>query len=137
MMRFKRRLAPQVTMNMVPMIDVVFQLVLFFMVSTTLILTPAIKLILPSSSTSEPLLMEKLVITVVSREEVYLNKDRFTLDGLNERLARLTAEEKKDIQAVVLEGDRAISYSLLIEVLDVLRDNGFKGVNMRTRESPL
>lgn len=137
MMRFKRRLAPQVTMNMVPMIDVVFQLVLFFMVSTTLILTPAIKLILPSSSTSEPLLMEKLVITVVSREEVYLNKDRFTLDGLNERLVRLTAEEKKDIQAVVLEGDRAISYSLLIEVLDVLRDNGFKGVNMRTRESPL
>jgi biopolymer transport protein ExbD len=35
---------------------------------------------------------------------------------------------------VILEGDRSISYSLLVEILDVLRRNGFKGVNLRTRD---
>jgi len=35
---------------------------------------------------------------------------------------------------VVIEGDRNVSYNLMVEVLDVLRKNGFQGVNLRTRE---
>ena len=78
--------------------------------------------------------MTTLVVSVLSREEVYLNKDRFDLDGLNSRLAEYTEEERREVRAVVLEGDRGMPYSLLVEILDVLRRNGFKGVNMRTRE---
>ena len=74
-MQFRRRLKPQVNVNLVPMIDVVFQLVIFFMVSSTFILTPGISIIFPASTTSEPVVMSKLVVTVVSREEVYFNKE--------------------------------------------------------------
>ena len=63
-MRFKRRLSTQSTPNLIPMIDVVFQLVVFFMVSTTFIITPGISLVLPSSQTAESVAMSKLVITV-------------------------------------------------------------------------
>lgn len=133
-MQFRRRLKPQVNMNLVPMIDVVFQLVIFFMVSSTFILTPGISLIFPSSTTSEPVVMSKLVLTVVSREEVYFNKEKFEIRELDEKLSSITEEERSDIKTVVLEGDRGISYSLLIEVLDLLRRNGFKAINLRTRE---
>ena len=133
-MRFKRRLSPQANVNLIPMIDVVFQLVVFFMVSTTFIITPGISLVLPDSSTSEPVLMSRLVITVISRDEVYLNKERYTLGGLDESLAALSDAEREDIKTVVLEGDRSVSYSLMVEVLDTLRRNGFKGINLRTRE---
>jgi biopolymer transport protein ExbD len=133
-MRFKRRLTTHSTPNLIPMIDVVFQLVVFFMVSTTFIITPGISLVLPSSQTAEPVAMSKLVITVVSRDEIYLNKEQHTLASLSSRLAEITEEEKKQIKTVVLEGDRTISYSLLVEILDVLRINGFKGVNLRTRD---
>ncbi len=134
-MRFKRRLTPQANVNLIPMIDVVFQLVVFFMVSSTFIITPGISLVLPDSSTSEPVLMSRLVITVISKQEVYLNKERYTLSGLDESLADLSESEREDIKTVVLEGDRSVSYSLMVEVLDTLRRNGFKGVNLRTRES--
>jgi biopolymer transport protein ExbD len=134
-MRFKRRLTPQANVNLIPMIDVVFQLVVFFMVSTTFIITPGISLVLPDSSTSEPVLMSRLVITVISKQEVYLNKERYTLGGLDESLASLSENERDDIKTVVLEGDRSVSYSLMVEVLDTLRRNGFKGINLRTRES--
>jgi biopolymer transport protein ExbD len=133
-MRFKRRLSTQSTPNLIPMIDVVFQLVVFFMVSTTFIITPGISLVLPSSQTAEPVAMSKLVITVVARDEIYFNKEKHTLASLSSRLAEITEAEKEQIKTVILEGDRTISYSLLVEILDVLRINGFKGVNLRTRD---
>jgi len=56
------------------------------------------------------------------------------LASLSGRLSEITEQEKEQIKTVVLEGDRSISYSLLVEILDVLRRNGFKGVNLRTRD---
>ena len=131
-MRFKRRLTTQVNVNLIPMIDIVFQLVVFFMISSTFIITPGISLVLPTSTTSEPVIMSKLVLTVISRDEVYFNKEEYTLDGLDKRLSELTEKEREEIKTVVLEGDRGISYSLMVEILDVLRRNGFKGINLRT-----
>jgi biopolymer transport protein ExbD len=133
-MRFERRLKTRTNVELIPLIDVVFQLVVFFMVSTTFILTPGISLILPRSTTSEPVVMTKFVITVMSREEIYLNKERHNIDGLEQRLSELTEEEKEEIKTVVVEGDGSVSYNLLVEVLDALRMNGFKGVNLKTRE---
>jgi biopolymer transport protein ExbD len=133
-MRFRKSLTTRTNVELIPLIDVVFQLVVFFMVSTTFILTPGISLILPGSDTSEPVVMTKLVVTVVSEEEIYLNKERYNIGGLEGRLRMLTEEEKEEIKTVVIEGDEAVSYSLMIQVLDALRKNGFKGVNLKTRE---
>lgn len=133
-MRFRRRLTTRTTMDLVPLIDVVFQLIIFFMVSTTFILTPGISLILPRSSTSEPVAMTKLVITVVSKNEIYLNKERYDIQRFNTRLGEITEEEREEIKTVVIEGDGNVSYSLMVEILDALRMNGFKGVNLKTRE---
>jgi biopolymer transport protein ExbD len=134
-MRFRQRLAPRVEVSLVPMIDVVFQLVVFFMVSTTFILTPGVDLVFPESSSSEPVIMSKLVITVVSRDEVYLNKEQFDLQGLDAKLQELSQQEEEDVpRTVVLEGDRSIPYELLVSVLDILRLNGYRGINLRTRE---
>jgi biopolymer transport protein ExbD len=133
-MKFRRRLTTRTNVELVPLIDVVFQLVVFFMVSTTFILTPGISLVLPASSSSEPVAMTKMVVSIVSSDELYLNKDRYSLEGLSKKLTELTEEEKNAIKTVIIEGDSAVSYRLMVEVLDVLRLNGFKGVNLKTRE---
>jgi len=132
-MRFRRKLSADTNLNMVPMIDVVFQLIIYFMVATTIIITPGIALVLPTSATAEPTALSRLVVTVVSREEIYFNKERYTMDSLNARLAGVTEKERSDIKSVVLDGDRTIAYSLLVEVLDALRRNGFKAINLRMR----
>lgn len=133
-MRFRRSLTTRTNVELIPLIDVVFQLVIFFMVSTTFILTPGISLILPGSDTSEPVVMTKLVVTIISAEEIYLNKERYDINGLGSKLAMLTKEEKEEIKTVVIEGDEEVSYSLMVDVLDTLRKNGFKGVNLKTRQ---
>ena len=133
-MRFKRRLTTRTNVDLIPLIDVVFQLVVFFMVTSTFILTPGISLILPKSTSSEPVAMTRLVVTMVSENEVFLNKDPYTLEGLNKVLASLSKGEKDAIKTVIIEGDRSVSYSLMVKVLDILRLNGFQGVNLRTKE---
>ena len=134
-MRFRRRLVPETNLNLIPLIDVVFQLIVFFMVATTFIITPGISLVLPTSSTAEPVAMTRLVVTVVSRDEIYFNKERHDLQSFSLRLSEVTEEERAAIKTVVLEGDRSVPYSLLVEVLDALRRNGFRGINLRTKES--
>lgn len=132
-MRFRRRLTFETAPNLIPLIDVVFQLVIFFMVATTFVITPGISLVLPSSATADPVAMTRLVVTVASREEIYFNKERHDIASLNQRLSEITAKEREEVKSVVLEGDRSVSYSLLVEVLDALRRNGFKAINLRMR----
>ncbi len=135
-MQFKRRLKPTATVEIVPLIDVVFQLVVFFMVTSTFILTPGIALTLPDSSSAEPVVMSRLVVTIAAEDEIYLNKERYNLESFEQALGELTQQEElSGIQTVVVEGDQTVSYSLMVHVLDMLRMHGFEGVNLRMRET--
>jgi biopolymer transport protein ExbD len=134
-MKFRRRLELQSNLNLVPMVDVVFQLVLFFLVSTTFVLAPGIKLTLPASGTAESVVLEQMVVTIVSPGEVYLNKERFgSLGELGERVSKMPETERKQIDAVIIEADQDVAYGLMVQALDQLRMNGFKNVGLRTRD---
>jgi len=130
-MKFQRRLQPSANSSFVPMVDVVFQLVIFFMVSSTFVVTPGIKLNLPQSSSSEPVTLTPLVVSVFSENRIYLNSTRYDLPEFRTAVSKLpqSAEQNKSI---VVEGDKSISYDLMVKILDVLRSNGFRGVNLRT-----
>jgi len=127
-------LSPNANVDLVPMIDVVFQLVVFFMVSSTFVMTPGIALDLPAASSDEQVVMNRLVVTVASRDEIYLNRQELTLSGLGSALADLAEEEEQEegVRSIVLEADRTVSYELIVQVLGVLRQNGFRAVSMRT-----
>lgn len=117
------------------MIDVVFQLVIFFMVSSTFIVTPGITLDLPESGSPDQITMTDVVISVVGPEELYLNEQRYDLEGLRAALAEVAAEDETgQPQSIVVEGDSGVRYDLMVRVLDVLRENGFRGAALRTRE---
>ena len=133
-MRFRRRLSPEARVDLIPMIDVVFQLVVFFMVTSTFMMTPGINLVLPSSTTAEPVLMSEIVVTIASRDEIYINRERYSLRSLEDALFDISNEEKDDIQSVIIEGDENVTYDLMISVLDVLRKRGFTGINLKLRE---
>lgn len=134
-MHFRRRLSPNANVDLIPMIDVVFQLVLFFMVSSTFVMTPGIALDLPESTSSEAVVLNRLVITVASSSEVYLNRERVPLAELDRRLGELVGNRSDDdLMSAVIEGDRLVSYETLVAVLDVLRRNGYRGIALRTLE---
>lgn len=130
-MHFRRRLQPQARVDLIPMIDVVFQLVVFFMLSSTLATTAGISLALPSSETASEMVTSNYTVSIVSADRIYLNGEPFSLGELEEELAG--TEEQQGPMSAVVEADAAVPYQLVISVLDVLRRNGLTAANLKTR----
>lgn len=127
-MEFKRRLQPTARVDLVPMIDVVFQLVVFFMVSSTLITRTGLNIDLPNAQSAQEAVSSAVVLSVVSENEIYLGDARLTLSELDAVLAERSTEYQD--RSISIEADATIPYGTMIAVLDVLRRNGLRGANL-------
>jgi biopolymer transport protein ExbD len=128
----RSRLQPTVTINLVPLIDVLLLIIIFFMVTTTFKLTPGISLDLPSSSTSQNMKSSVLRIVAISEVEIYVDKTRVDLGGLPALLKQRAGSGEGGLKATV-EGDRNASYQLMVSVLDACRRGGIDSVGLRTK----
>ena len=131
-MKFQRRLQPMVNVDLVPMIDVVFQLVVFFMLSSTLVTRTGLNLDLPDAGSAQEAVTSSVVLSVVSEDEIYVGSDRYTLAELSDRLA--TEREAFEDRSIAIEADRDLPYGTMVAVLDILRRNGFRGANLVAQE---
>lgn len=133
-MKFKRKLETRAIVDLVPMIDVVFQLILFFLVSTTFAVLPGISLQLPVSETAEGTRTNGITITVSAEGAVMVNQESVPIEELDAALEKLSLAAPRDAVPVSLEADERTQNGTIVRVLDSLRRTGFVGVNLRTRE---
>ncbi len=132
-MTIERRLKPQINVDLTPLIDIVFQLVIFFMISSTFKTAPGIELMLPDSGTATTITITEMSIVAVSEDEVYVNKIRTTAAGAETVVkAELEGRTAADVQAVLEAGAEA-PYQLVVTLLDALRMNGIDSVGLSTR----
>jgi biopolymer transport protein ExbD len=129
----RRRLQPTVTINLVPLIDVLLLIIIFFMITTTFKLTPGISLDLPSSTTAQNVKSSVLRIVAVSDNEIYVDKTRVDIAGLPALIKQRAGSGDSSGLKAVVEGDRGASYQLMVSVLDALRRGGIDSVGLRTR----
>lgn len=131
-MQLQRSLKPQIKLDLTPLIDVVFQLVIFFMVATVFNTAPGLKLEIPQSETVEALSVDEVRITMASADEIYLNKEQVSWKQLDEELGHVAPLLLEQGKSVVIEGDRNVPYETFIHVLDILRTHGIEGANLIT-----
>jgi biopolymer transport protein ExbD len=134
-MRVKSRKGKvQSNVDMTPMLDVVFQLILFFLVSTTFAILPGIKLNLPQSRTSESTSMQGITITASENGDLYFNETKVDMDSLGAFLLEFdTGETKKEEFPVMLEADSEVTNGTIVKIFDVIRENGYSLINLRTK----
>ena len=133
-MKFKnKREGIRSNVDMTPMIDIVFQLILFFLVSTTFATLPGIKLNLPQSHTAESTSMMGITITADSNGAVYFNDKEVSMTGLGEELLTFdTGTTKKEEFPVSLEADSEVTNGTIVKIFDVIRESGYCVINLRT-----
>lgn len=122
--------------DLVPMIDIVFQLILFFLVSTTFALLPGITLNLPESSTSEGVSTAGITITMKENGQIWYKDTEVDLETLSKELEsfdKVSFEERAEYP-INLEADSLVTNGQIVTVFDILRQNGFSAVNLRTTE---
>ena len=119
--------------DMTPMIDIVFQLILFFLVSTTFAILPGIKLKLPSSRTSEGTSYQGITITADADGLLFFNEKEVAIDELgNELVMYDTGDIKKAEFPVSLEADSEVTNGTIVKIFDVIRESGYAVINLRT-----
>lgn len=123
------------TIDMTPMLDVVFQLIIFFLVSTTFAVLPGIKLKLPNSKTSESTSNQGITITADNENKLYFNDKAVTMEELSKELSAFdTKDVSKNEFPVVIEADENVRNKTIVSLFDVIRENGFAAVNLRTKK---
>jgi len=126
-MRLKRRWTEPVPVDIAPMIDVVFQQLIYFMLTSSFILHPAIHVTLPKASTGQNLSLSNLVVTLTKDHLIYLDEEVVTLKEL---ASRLTREGGK--KPVLIRADRSAYVEKLIEIWDLCRASGYREVHIAT-----
>ena len=134
-MRIKRRNSPKANVDLIPMIDIVFQLILFFLVSTTFAVLPGINVNLPESTTAKGAPAAGITITAKSDGVMFFNDTQVTVETLNTYLADFDTQGKsREEYPVTLEADSEVTNGIVVGIFDILRKNGFSAVNLRTRK---
>jgi len=129
-----RRLSAKINFDLTPLIDIVLQLVIFFMITTTFRTAPGIMLQLPASQTAQSVSTSELRVVVISTDEIYVDKTKTNIRNLPSILSkRVNGSDSAHIRAT-LEGQSGVEYQLIISVLDAMRLNGIENVGLITRK---
>ncbi|MBL8792379.1 MAG: biopolymer transporter ExbD [Planctomycetia bacterium] len=120
-MRIARRPRKSPQMELTPMIDCVFQLLIFFMLSSSF-QTPMIQLTLPRAATQDQEPPPEILVTVDEQGRFYLNRLEIAAEELEPRLRPLVSESKHRI--VTFRGDRKMPYECFVRALDAARAAG-------------
>ncbi len=124
----------KIALNITPLIDVLFILIIFFTVSSTFLEQPGIELSLPDADSGQSHTAQKVMIFVDKDDHVYLNDDEVPLDSLALRTVNLIKEESE--KSVILRADKAVSHGTVIHIMDILRKNSIYKIVIST-EKPL
>jgi biopolymer transport protein ExbD len=130
-MQIRQRPTKRARIEIIPMIDVIFFLLVFFMVSS-LAMTKinSMPVSLPKTSSTPEAIKQDVILTVKRDGSVFLNKAPVSLADIGSRLAYEMHDHPQD--AVVVNADEGINYGLVIRVMDEARKIGVRKFALAT-----
>ncbi|SEK62510.1 ExbD/TolR family protein [Halomonas daqiaonensis] len=129
-MRFPRRRREPVEVNLTPLIDVVFLLLIFFMVSTTFETRQALELELPESQSGQDMEASPVTLVVTAEGEYRLGEQTHSGGMLGEALAA-EAEQAREY-GLVVEADGRAAHADVVRVLDLAASLEIRRVRIAT-----
>lgn len=111
--------------NMSSMTDLVFLLLIFFMITSTMVSPNALKLLLPSSS-SKTLAPQTISVSITENLEYYINQNQVEFEFMEPLLKKELAGEEN--ASIILHVDKTIPIEEAVKVMDIAYRNGFNMV---------
>ena len=109
--------------NMSSMTDIVFLLLIFFMLTSTLVSPNALKLLLPSSK-AKTLEKQTISISITKDIDFYINENKVTASSIEQELKLLIKNEKEP--AIILHTDKTVAIEHVVKVMDIAYRNKYK-----------
>jgi biopolymer transport protein ExbD len=116
--------------NVTPLLDIVFIMLIFFIVTSTFIKEPGIDPERPIATTQIDLRQVSVLVAISENDEIYINNEEVDISEVRYRVEELRRETPKG--AAVIQADRGSKSRLLLEVLQEVKDAGISNVSIST-----
>lgn len=130
-MKFSTTHRPLSVFSYSSLTDIVFLLLIFFLLSSSFVLQTGIKVQLPKSATAEQQPQTQIVITVTTDGRIYLNTEQLTADALGARLAPLVSRDPEKL--VIIKADQSVSLQSAVQVMDIAKGVGAQRLLIATQ----
>ena len=128
MIRRRKRPAEDSTIDITPMLDIVFILLIFFIVTTTFIKETGVEVNRPNASTAVADERGNILIAITENNEIYIDKRLIDLRAVRANVERLKAENPEG--SVIIQADQNSKTGLLVETMDQVRLAGVQNVSI-------
>jgi biopolymer transport protein ExbD len=124
----------RVTLDLTPLIDVVLMLVIFFMLTTTFVLSPGVQVDLPQGSSLQQPRESDAIITITKDDAVYFQDAQVSLETLQAVLQR--AHQQQPRLRVVIKADTHVQHGRVVAVMDMAKLAGIERLAIATAPKP-
>ena len=131
-MKLLEKPSKKIGINLTPLIDVLFILIIFFTVSSTFLEQPGIELKLPEAESSQSHTAQKVIVYVDENEKLFLNDDPVELTNVAQAVEALISAQAD--KSVVLHADEDVSHGIIINIMDRLRKQGIYKIVISTNK---
>lgn len=121
-MKIRAHIEPLTSFNAISLTDIIFLLLIFFLLSSSFVLQPGLKVQLPVTSSNDISSEKSIVVSISPDGTVYLNDEIIGIPELGDRLKQKITELDKPI--LVLRADKAVTVESLVEIMDIAKTAG-------------
>lgn len=119
--RGRNKVNPSFSMS--SMTDIVFLLLIFFMLTSTLVTVSAIDVLLPKAG-GKTENSKSVAVTITDKSQFYIDKTKVSSSSLESELLRSVGADKK--KTIVIRGDQNVAYKNVMKVIDIANKNKLK-----------
>lgn len=138
-MNFRKNLSDEVEVNLTPLIDVVFLLLIFFMVTTTFDKDAKININLPTTQNASAVSLKKPMEVIIDSKGKYFVDGREVLNSKPETLFRAMSqalnERGEKSPPLVISADAGTNYQIVVTAMDIAGRLGLTNFSMATSQS--
>ena len=132
MRKREKQAEEEAQIDLTPMLDVVFIMLIFFIVTASFIKEAGVEVNRPEASTSNPKENVNILVAITANNEIWLDKRRIDVRAVRANIERLHAENPKG--AVVIQADNQSNTETVVAVLDASREAGVLDVSLATED---
>ena len=118
--------------NLTPMIDMVFILLIFFLVSTSFVKETGVEISRPSAQTVVRNEQGNILVGITQQGDIWIDRRQISLDALRANVSRLKAENPEG--AVIIQADQQSNTGILVKVIDQIRLAGISNISIAASE---
>lgn len=117
--------------DMTPMLDIVFIMLIFFIVTTVFVKEAGIEVNKPEATEAFMPKNANIFIAVTEDGDVWLDKRQVAADSVRANVERLLTEQPTDY--VIIQADVKAKHGLVVEIMDQVKDAGIDKISIATR----